>query len=139
MRFALVAPNDSLQSIDTFNGNLVMVPVSVARLLAGLDGGFSHALADIDYGLRCGRSNVNVLLAPMTYGNCPRNAVPPRGDLWADWLAFIGPKGGGNCTSVRRILRKSNPRSWPLFMAGTYVLWWVRRTNVWLQRSRRAQ
>jgi GT2 family glycosyltransferase len=139
LRFEIVAPKDNPQSIDAFNGNLVIVPVAVARHMGGIDGGFSHAFADIDYGLRCRRANVDVLLAPQTYGNCPRNEIPLRREVWADWLAFTGPKGGGNYSSVRRILGKGNPRSWPLFMAATYGLWWARRASGRLERSWRSQ
>jgi GT2 family glycosyltransferase len=138
LKFSSLNPTEYPQLVDAFNGNLVLVPAAIARRLGGMDGGFSHALADIDYGLRCGRAGVNVLLAPSTYGTCPRNPPPVRGAVWQDWLAFTGPKGGGNYQSVRRILRKSNPRSWRFFIAATYGLWWIRRATLWRRPSRSA-
>lgn len=127
LRFEMVAPSGVVQQVETFNGNLVMVPVLVAKKIGGIDGGFSHALADIDYGLRLGRAGVPVVLAPRTLGTCRRNEIRKRGNIRADWKAFIGPKGGGNYASLKRILRKSHRRSWACFITATYSLWWVRR------------
>lgn len=127
LRFERVEPAAAAQVVETFNGNLVLVPIDSARRLGGIDGGFSHGLADIDYGLRCVRAGIPVILAPGTYGTCPRNVPPSRKSVLHDWHAFLGPKGGGNLGSLRRILRKSNPTSWPVYVIGTYFLWWTRR------------
>ena len=113
--------------IDTFNGNLVAVPVHIARVVGGIDGGFAHAFADIDYGFRCQRLGIDVVLAPGTYGSCPRNIPPLRGSILGDWQAFTGAKGGGNFPSLRLILRKSNPRTWWAVIIVSYGLWLTRR------------
>lgn len=125
--FTRVEPSDQAQRVDAFNGNIVAVPIHVARLLQGIDGGFSHGLADIDYGLRCNRLGVPVVLAPGTYGTCARNPSPERGSLSGDWTRFTGPKGGGHFGSLRRILRRSNPLAWPVFVVASYGLWWTRQ------------
>lgn len=127
LSFARINPTERVQAVDTFNGNVVVVPLAVARQLAGIDGGFSHGLADIDYGLRCHRLGIPVLLAPGTFGTCPRNDPPARGSALEDWRSFTGPKGGGNFASVRRIIVKGHPVVWPIYVAGTYCLWWGRR------------
>lgn len=135
LKFDLVAPTAHAQRVETFNGNLVIVPIAVARDMGGIDGGFSHALADIDYGLRCHRANVPVILAPFSYGTCSRNMPMLPGRIRQDWAKFIGPKGGGNYSSLRRILVKSNSRSWPVIIASTYGLWWLRRMSMKLRRE----
>ena len=127
LRFARVNPTERAQAVDTFNGNIVAVPVAVARRLEGIDGDFSHGLADIDYGLRCNWLGIPVLLAPGTFGTCPRNEPPARGSALEDWHRFTGRKGGGNFASLRRIIVKGHPVVWPIFVAGTYGLWWGRR------------
>lgn len=132
--FRVVAPSAETQTVETFNGNLVIVPIAIARKLGGIDSGFSHALADIDYGLRCRRAGVAVLLAAGTQGTCARNAVPLRGSALNDWRAFKSPKGGGNYSSMRRILRKTNARTWGLFLAASYCLWWARRVPAFAPR-----
>jgi len=129
LRFTKVAPNEAAQRVDTFNGNLVIVPIAAARTLGGIDGYFSHALADIDYGLRAARLGVPVLLAAGTFGVCRANPPVPIRAAREDWKVFRGPKGGGNFTSLRRILRKGHRRSWPAYIAVTYLLWWARRSR----------
>lgn len=120
---------DAPRVVDTFNGNFVVVPVPIARVLGGIDGGFSHALADIDYGLRCNAASVTVYLAPGTFGYCARNLIPAPGRTMDDWRRFVGPKGGGNFQSLRRIMSKDRPFSWPIFAASSYLLWWARRVR----------
>lgn len=129
LRFDRVEAADVIQGVDTFNGNLVVVPAAVAIRMGGIDGGFSHGLADIDYGLRCARMGLRIVQAPGTFGTCPRNPSPPRTTLFGEWIRFTGPKGGGNYGSLRRILRRSNKYSWWLYIEFTYILWWVRQVQ----------
>lgn len=129
LRFATVEPTDPARAVDTSNGNLVAVPVRIARRLGGIDGGFSHSLADIDYGLRCGRAEIPVLLLPHTHGACPRNPAPPQESALKAWRRFTGIKGGGHFASTRRIVRKSNPYTWPLWISATYAKWWITRAG----------
>lgn len=129
LAFERVQPSKTAQDVETFNGNLVLVPAGVFRNLGGIDGGFTHGLADIDYGLRCGRAGIRVIQAPGTYGTCPRNVSPPSLGILNEWSRFTGPKGGGNAYSLRRILRKRYKFSWFLYIGVTYALWWVRQTR----------
>lgn len=126
LRFQRVDASAEVQAIETFNGNLVLVPGHVALRLGGIDGGFSHGLADIDYGLRCARAGIPVVQAPGTYGSCSLNPSPAQGSLVQEWNRFIGPKGGGNFDSLRRVLRKTNRKSWLVYVSVTYGLWWIR-------------
>lgn len=125
--FELVEPGDTTQPIDTFNGNLVFVPIAIAQRIGGLDGGFSHALADIDFGLRCNRAGIPVVLAASSFGVCPRNPTPGPKPMLQEWRGFVGPKGGGNIRSLKRVLQKSNPVTWPAFIGVSLALWWIRR------------
>lgn len=134
LSFGMVRPSNAPQPVETFNGNLVVVPTRLARALGGIDGGFSHALADIDYGLRSQRLGVPVILAPGTIGTCPRNPTSHRRSVREEWRAFTGLKGGGNYPSLRRILSRSNRYSWLLVIAATYGLWWARRA-AWTRAS----
>lgn len=128
LNFRRVAPDaHKLLEIESLNGNLVAVPVVRARQLGGIDGLYSHALADIDYGLRAHRAQIPVLLAPGTFGTCPLNPPAPQQAIMTDWQRFVGTKGGGNLRSLVRFLKKSNPMTWPAFIASTYTLWWLRQ------------
>lgn len=128
LSFEMVKPNpERYQAVDTFNGNVVLVPTSVAKKLGGIDGTFSHAFADIDYGLRCGRAGVPVLLVPEVVGHCHRDPRAAPSTMRARWRSFVGVKGGGNFGSLTRILRKSHRASWPGIVAVTYATWWLKQ------------
>ena len=122
-----VEPNGTLQAVDTFNGNLVFVPMKLARALGGIDGSLPHYGADIDYGFRVRERGPEILLLPRIVGSCPHNPVPPSGSVMDDWRTFLGVKGGGNFNTMKPILRKMHPHTWFGYAAATYSLWWVRR------------
>ena len=127
LRGVRVEPDGTLQSVDTFNGNLVFVPMKVARALGGIDGSLSHFGADTDYGLRVRERGFELLLLPRIVGSCAQNPVCPPGATMEDWRTFIGVKGGGNYNTLRRILRKRHPHTWFGYIALTYSHWWARR------------
>lgn len=126
LSFVVVEPNDRLQAIDTFNGNLVLVPVTVARALGGIDGEFAHAWADIDYGLRAREAGIPVLLAPGTYGTCQRNAPDLSGSILTRWRRHRSRKGGGEPASIERLIRRHEPAKWPWAQWASVARWWVR-------------
>lgn len=126
LRLQMIEPLGQARPVDTFNGNLVLVPAKVALALRSIDGEYAHALADIDYGYRAKLAGVEVVLAPETYGLCPRNPASPKQSIQASWKSFTGVKGGGHPRSLLKILKLGSPRLWPLFMCATYFLWWLR-------------
>ncbi len=130
LNFDLVMPSidvsDGLR-VDAFNGNVVLMPIGVARAVGPIDGGFSHAFADVDYGMRASRRGVPLWVAGGTVGYCSRNELIEQPSLAAAWAAYIGKKGAGNPHSLQRYLRRHQPRSWWFFFTSSYVLWWARR------------
>jgi len=135
LAYALVdPPSDEPRAVDSFNGNIVLVPVDVALVIGGIDGGYAHGLADIDYGWRACEAGTPALLAPGTFGTCERNPPPPRESTLKRWRRFISIKGGGHPASMRRFLRKVRPRTWPLWWLSTYAKWWL----LWPLRALRA-
>lgn len=127
LNFVSVEPNGTLQLIESFNGNLVFVPMKIARTLGGIDGSFSHFGADTDYGIRVRQGGFELLLLPRAVGSCAQNPVQPRGAIMDDWRAFVGVKGGGNYNTLKRFLQKRHSQTWLFYVAVTYSLWWVRR------------
>lgn len=121
-----VEPSAEAQPVDTMNGNFVLVPVEAARRLKGIDGGFAHGLADIDYGFRARRAGIDVLLLPGSVGRCSRNPVPYPTSVLAAWRHFTSAKGAGHKPSMQRLLRRQQRLLWPLAMGITYGLWWAR-------------
>lgn len=127
LRGVRVEPNGTLQSVDTFNGNLVFVPMKIARALGGIDGSLSHLGADTDYGMRVREGGFELLLLPRIVGSCAQNPVRPLGAVMEDWRTFVGVKGGGNFNTLKRILQKRHPSTWPGWVFVTYSHWWAKR------------
>lgn len=123
------------QSVEVFNGNLVLVPIAAARTIGGIDGGYSHALADIDYGFRAKSKSISVKLAPGSFGTCARNPILPARSIVTEWKDFVGPKGAGNPKSMVKILRLAAPRTWVAYVLASYGLWWSRRIRDSILRS----
>jgi GT2 family glycosyltransferase len=134
LRLRPVPPQDRLLDLDTINGNLVFIPVHVIEKIGGIDGRFSHAAADTDFGLRCRARGVRIRLLSGTFGTCPRNVVT-YGNILEDWKSFTSVKGGGNPSSLRLILSLHAPLIWPALWITTYSLWWFRRLTRTFQRQ----
>lgn len=65
----------------TFNGNLVLVPAHVYRILGGLDEHYSHSFGDFDYGVRAVKAKIVRVVAPGVLCVCDRNPGIPK---WRD-------------------------------------------------------
>ena len=120
MRYRRVSPSAAALPVETFNGNLVLVPRPAALQLGGIDSAFGHQLADLDYGHRAHDAGLPVLLAAGTFGSCSRNAAPIAGSLRQRWSEFNGPKGSPLAPRVR-FLRRHGGHSWPLYVAPPYL------------------
>jgi len=57
----LLQPNGKLNSITYLNGNFVLVPRYVYKILGNLDPVFHHDIGDVDYGLRAKQEGIKVL------------------------------------------------------------------------------
>jgi GT2 family glycosyltransferase len=74
-RLAPVSPGEAPVEIDTFNGNVVLVPRAVAERIGINDPAYHHNLGDMDYGLRVRRAGLPVMLASGTLGRCDINSA----------------------------------------------------------------
>jgi len=121
VRYQLVHPRGDWQSVDTFNGNVVLVPRRIYTTLSGIDGHYAHAQADLDYGLRASSAGFAVVLAPGTVGTCARGG---QDGTWRDqslsarerWRLALSRKGIPPRTQAR-FLRRHGGRLW--------LLWWI--------------
>jgi GT2 family glycosyltransferase len=122
LRYRVVQPNGRLNDADTFHGNVVLVPRAVFEVVGGIDGGFAHAAADFDYGLRARKSGFPIVVAPAVVGTCRRGGPE---DTYSDvalsalrrWRLIFTRKGLPP-RSHARYLRRHGGRAW--------ALWWVR-------------
>jgi GT2 family glycosyltransferase len=121
MRYDRVAPSSIPVEVDTFNGNVVLVPRAVYESVGSIDSRLVHRAADIDYGLRVRLAGFRNLLAPSIAGVCARNSQESLPDLGNQrWRAFLGPKGVPP-RAYARFLRRHGGRLWPVVWSATYV------------------
>lgn len=62
---------------DTFNGNIVLIPNCVCKILGCNDPYFHHSFGDFEYGLRATNNGIACLIGPGFYGICERNNPIP--------------------------------------------------------------
>jgi glycosyltransferase involved in cell wall biosynthesis len=106
-------PPGSDTPAEAMNGNLVLVPRAVRRLVGTFDPAYRHAVADFDYGLRAVERGVRIASTPATVGTCARNddrgtwrdpTIPrrerlrllnaPTGRPFREWMRFQRRNGG---------------------------------------------
>lgn len=125
LRMRWIEPADRPVDVETFNGNVVLVPRAVRARVGALDGALVHSAADFDYGLRAREVGVRNVLVPRTVGTCARDggrrpwldqSVPLRERV----ELFLGPKGVPPGPRARYLRRHGGP-AWPLFWAFPYV------------------
>lgn len=63
----------SANSYDSFNGNFVFIPEHIWKTVGKIDGQYSHAYADFDYGIRVKRLGFEIAAIPFPVGICDRN------------------------------------------------------------------
>lgn len=72
----MIFPNGEPQRCICFNGNIVLVPRSVYKILGNLDPVFHHAIGDFDYGLRAYNHGIFSIISSEIIGFCERNELP---------------------------------------------------------------
>lgn len=105
--FKRLNPQEKALKCTTVNGNCLLIPASVARLIGNLDSSFKHMYGDNDYGLRLNRSGGACWISPGFSGTCPKNdelSAWRKRDFSCNerWQMMKSPKG-------------PNPREWMIF------------------------
>lgn len=124
-RWELLAPSDTAQTIDTMDGNLVLVNAAAATLVGNLDPAFEHAMGDHDYALRARALGVGVWLAAGVHATCPVNSAQGGFNdaalsLRQRWRHMMSRKGLPWRSWARFTRRHAGPLWW-VFFAWPYV------------------
>jgi GT2 family glycosyltransferase len=122
LHWELVAPAARPLPCETMNGNAVLVPRAVVDRVGNIDGRFSHAMGDYDYGLRARRAGCSVWVAPGTVGTCashPRRRSDTQ-PLTSEWRRLWSTKELSP-RSWAVFARRWAGRLWPLYWASPYL------------------
>jgi len=71
----VVLPNGLPQEVDVINGNVVLIPNSIARKLGNIDPVFEHGMGDTDYAMRARKLDVKILITADYVGTCSVNGT----------------------------------------------------------------
>ncbi|MGA9389708.1 MAG: glycosyltransferase family 2 protein [Candidatus Sulfotelmatobacter sp.] len=115
--FVRVEPGkDEPVLVDIMNGNCVLIPHAVARIVGNMESKFRHRLADHDYSMRAAKAGFAIVLAPGYVGRCKGNS---SAGTWRDgtipfaarWKDLMSPRG-------------MDPREWMLYTRRHYGALW---------------
>jgi GT2 family glycosyltransferase len=121
----LVEPADNPVEVETFNGNVVLVPRSVTTKVGLIDGVLSHSAADLDYGLRAAQAGVPALLATSTVGTCARDGsrrpwLDPTLNRRGRFRVLFSLKGLPPRPRAHYLIRHGGP-IWFVFWVAPYI------------------
>lgn len=68
-------PDGNLMKVDYFNGNIVLIPRAVYKVLGNLDHYFTHSKGDFDYGMRAKKAGVAMYQCGMVLGECDEHST----------------------------------------------------------------
>jgi GT2 family glycosyltransferase len=93
----LITPGERPSPCYLINGNIVLIPRNVSKVVGNISPEFVHYGGDNDYGLRAIKAGFKLWVAPGYQGLCAAN----KHELWADpkvslhqrWRYLHGPKG----------------------------------------------
>lgn len=71
----LIKPNGNLNPIRNMNGNVVIVPKKVYKILGNLDNHYHHDLGDVDYGLRAQNHGIGVYTTRVPIASGEKNDI----------------------------------------------------------------
>ena len=125
MRTRPLAASGTPRRVAAVHGNVFLVPRTAYQAAEGIDGGFVHAYADFDYGLRLRRLGYPVLLSPQPVGHCSRTtssrlSSPPDLSLVTQLRRLNSPHGLPLSSQVRYLRRHAGPW-WPALTLAPYV------------------
>lgn len=73
-----IMPNGYLQRCQTFNGNIVLVPKAIYKLIGNLDWAYIHDIGDVDYGWSVTQAGKHNYISREFRGICDKNPRPPK-------------------------------------------------------------
>ena len=125
--FILLDSLEESQKCDTFNGNVVLIPQSVASKIGNISSEYSKQHGgDYDYGLRAKYAGIDSWVAPGIVGECPSNSI--KGTIFDKSLPLKvrikqmkSPKGVPPAREWMLFAKRHAGFLWPYFWFRTIV------------------
>lgn len=123
--FKLVTPQDVPVECETMNGNCVLIPRAIAKVVGNLEKEFAHAMGDLDYGLRARYAGFSVWVMAGFAGTCSNNAATGSFNdaslsISARMRKMMQPKGLPP-SSWRVFTQRHAGAFWPIFWLWPYA------------------
>lgn len=123
--FKLVTPKDVPIECETMNGNCVLIPRAIVKIVGNLEKAFAHAMGDLDYGLRARYAGFSVWAMAGFAGTCSNNAATGSFNdasipVTARLRKMMQPKGLP-LTAWRVFSQRHAGGLWPIFWLWPYV------------------
>lgn len=106
----LITDVKGITECDTFNGNIVLIPRQVYKLVGKNDPVFHHAIGDTDYGLRAQKMRVKSYISDVACGICDSHDKLPK---WSDKniplhkrIKFLYRPGGNGANPIEFFIYK---------------------------------
>jgi len=112
--------SDVPTTCDSLNGNAVLIPRAANEMIGPIPEAFSHALADLDYGLRATRSGIPIVQAPGTIGVCDYGDASRASSGSTGLRDMFGPKRLPPRAWFTYVRRHCG-RRWPIHFLGPYL------------------
>lgn len=106
----LITDVKGITECDTFNGNIVLIPRQVYKLVGKNDPVFHHAIGDTDYGLRAQKMRIKSYISDVACGICDSHDKLPK---WSDKniplhkrIKFLYSPGGNGANPIEFFIYK---------------------------------
>ncbi|MFW6326691.1 MAG: glycosyltransferase family 2 protein [Bacteroidota bacterium] len=119
-----VIPNGEIQPCIYLNGNAVLVPKEIFKALGNLSDDYTHAMGDIDYGLRARQKGFQCYTTKNYIAVCPTNDLAawhdPEIPLKKRWKSLHSPTGL-NLKEYNRFRQKFWGSRWIVYAIKAYL------------------
>ncbi len=119
-----VEPTDCPQTCERMNGNIVLIPCAVSKIVGNISPEFAHTSGDNDYGLRAIKAGFKLWIAPGYQGLCAKNNLTPWADpklpLHERWRYLHSPKGQPPY-EIYVYARRHSGFFWPMDLVKLYL------------------
>lgn len=126
-RLQLIFAEQYHEPVDTFCGNIVLIPTSINSSLKGIDGYFEHGYADYDYGYRAKKKGYDILVIPGFLGSCSLNQSSLIGEnIWKSLRIIVSRKYLPIRSQIRFCFRHGGVE-WPIYVFAPYLRVFLKR------------